>query len=102
MDIYSIIFPIIPCLPDFPIKLFFGKYMPVKKNIEHVQSFKESVIKDISVMEKIRAQLEKGNTSDASCNYRFVTIRNGLIMAKATLDWCDDTLDYLKKFDIES
>lgn len=85
---------------ELRLKLFFGHYIPVKKNIEHVQKFKESVIKDINIMNKIRDRVEKDMGPDAECNYRIITITNGAKMAKATLEWCNETIDYLRKFDI--
>jgi DNA-binding PadR family transcriptional regulator len=84
---------------ELRLKLFFGHYISVKKNIEHVQKFKESVIKDIDIMSKIKDRAEKEIVSDASCNYRIITVTNGVKMANATLDWCNETIDYLKKFD---
>ena len=83
---------------ELRLKLFFGHYIPVKKNIEHVQKFKESVIRDIALMTKIKDRVEKASIVDTSCNYRLITITNGLKMANARLDWCDETIKYLEKF----
>lgn len=77
------------------LKLFFGRHIPVAKNIEHVRTFQELQRRLLEKYENIERFLQ-GNPDRL---YPLLTLRYGIHRCQALLAWCEETLATLEKLE---
>lgn len=79
------------------LKLFFGKNVDTLDNIAHVTLYQQRMEKVLIVYRQIEKALQISDDNDLDNVYQLMTVRNGIFHAKATLDWCEETIEVLKK-----
>ena len=78
------------------LKLFFGKHVPVEKNIEHIRTFQQLQIQLLRKYENIERYLQAGMASDPDLLHPLLTLRYGIHRCQALLAWCEETLATLQ------
>jgi PadR family transcriptional regulator AphA len=79
------------------LKLYFGKHVPVEKNIEHVRTFRQLQTQLLGKYENIERYLQAGVASNPDLLYPLLTLRHGVHRCQALLAWCEETLATLQK-----
>ena len=79
------------------LKLYFGKHVPVQKNIEHVRIFRQLQEQLLRKYENIELYLQAGRASNPDLLYPLLTLRYGIHRCQALLAWCEETLATLQK-----
>jgi PadR family transcriptional regulator AphA len=79
------------------LKLYFGKHVPVAKNIEHVRTFQRLQAQLLRKYENIERHLQAGIASNPDLQYPLLTLRYGMHRCQALLAWCEETLATLEK-----
>lgn len=79
------------------LKLYFGAYMPVEKNIEHVRTYQQLQTQLLRKYENIEPYLQAGCASNPDLLYPLLTLRYGIHRCQALLAWCEETLATLQK-----
>jgi PadR family transcriptional regulator, regulatory protein AphA len=79
------------------LKLYFGKHVPVEKNIEHVRTFQQLQMQLLRKYEDIERYLRAGVASNPDLLYPLLTLRHGIYRCGALLAWCEETLATLQK-----
>ena len=82
--------------PELMLKLFFGHHIPIEVNIEHLERFKASTIAAIQKLEEISECLKGETEKDAFWHYRMTTVNKGKLLRKSEMDWCSQTMEYLR------
>lgn len=75
------------------LKLYFGRHVPVAKNIEHVRTFQQLQRQLLKKYENIERHLQ----NDPDLLYPLLTLRHGIHRCRALLAWCEETLATLEK-----
>lgn len=86
-----------PGRSELLLKLFFGRHAPRTSNLAHVRRHRELVAGLIAQFEAIETELNAENSADRP--YWLTTLRHGLYVARASLAWCDETIDRLSQPD---
>ena len=79
------------------LKLFFGRQAPVTTNIEHIQQFRNLQIGLLNKYTGIAEYMQAYCSEKPELLYQLITVRYGQHRTQALIDWCDETLDTLKK-----
>jgi PadR family transcriptional regulator AphA len=79
------------------LKLYFGKHVPVEKNIEHARTFQQLQTQVLRKYENIESYLQAGVASNPDLLYPLLTLRYGIHRCRALLVWCEETLATLQK-----
>jgi Predicted transcriptional regulators len=82
--------------PELMLKLFFGHHIPVETNIEHLESFKSSIVAKLNDLEEIARDLNSKSDNDNFMHYRMTTVNRGIFQCKTEIGWCNQTIKYLK------
>ena len=79
------------------LKIFFSHHQPVA-HVRHLIKTKLSEKKDkLAVFQLVNEQLLKEESNSPELPYWLMTLRHGIIHAKATIDWCNECLKGLDK-----
>ena len=84
------------------LKLYFGKHVPVAKNIEHVRTFQQLQAQLLKKYENIERQLRAGMSSNPDLLYPLLTLRHGIHRCRALQAWCEETLATLEMLEKQS
>lgn len=84
------------------LKLYFGKHVPVEKNIEHVRSFQQLQAQVLKKYEYIERHLRAGMADNPDLLYPLLTLRHGIHRCQALLAWSEETLAILENLEKES
>jgi PadR family transcriptional regulator, regulatory protein AphA len=79
------------------LKLFLGRHVDSATNLDHVRRHRELVSALVSQYEAV--ELELSETSDPDRPYWLITLRHGLLVARAVVAWCDETIHTLEEVD---
>ncbi len=79
------------------LKLYFGKHVPVEKNIEHTRTFQQLQTQLLRKYENIEVHLQAGMAGNPDLLYPLLTLRHGIHRCRALLAWCEETLVTLQK-----
>jgi hypothetical protein len=82
--------------PELMLKLFFGHHIPIETNIEHLERFRAINIDAMQKLEQISECLEGDVEKDAFWHYRMTTVNRGKLLRKTEIDWCNQTMEYLR------
>lgn len=77
------------------LKLFFGGQTAVPINMEHVQRFRALQAHLLQMYEDIEASLKQSYAQSSHLPYWLMTVTYGKHIARALLEWCDETLAQL-------
>jgi DNA-binding PadR family transcriptional regulator len=79
------------------LKLFFGEQIPRPVSEQHVRQYRERMLQLVHVLDGIEANLKEHLSDNPSAPYWLITISYGRHNARASIDWCDETLAALEK-----
>lgn len=83
------------------LKLFFGQFLPVKANIEHILRFREIqqklLHKYLGIENYLHECTRERNLDELEGCYSLITLRYGIHRCQAMLVWCEETLQALQK-----
>ncbi len=79
------------------LKLFFGKNMSIKDNIEHIQRNKEEMKQARQYFGDKYNHIQLEHQSDPDALYWEITLKNAFHHIDAEIAWCDEVLEMLNK-----
>lgn len=83
------------------LKLFFGGLTSNDVCAEHVLDKKAQCVRELDDYKAVRARIERESAKHPQKPYWLMTLRYGEHMAKAQMQWCDETLRKLKQISTE-
>lgn len=78
------------------LKLFFGKEIPISENIKHLQRFKEEHMALLEKYSTIEKCLKTEYKDETALPYWLSTVRCGIKVSSAMIEWCNETIKDLK------
>lgn len=84
------------------LKLLFAKQGPVEDSIRHVQHFREQQTALFEHYTHLGGELREQYPDEPSLPFWLVTLRCGVHVSRAFLDWCDEAEAALKKMSAEA
>jgi DNA-binding PadR family transcriptional regulator len=79
------------------LKLLFGQESSIAVNIKHVEEYRRRQTKRHEECKTIQLDLRSQERGTLAEPYWLMTVNYGVRIAKARMDWCDDTLAALNK-----
>ena len=79
------------------LKLFFGEESSIPINVEHVEQYRRMQAARHEECKAIESRIKSKSVPSPDAPYWLMTVRHGIKVAQARLDWCDETLARLKK-----
>lgn len=79
------------------LKLFLGRHVAGATNLDHVRRHRDVLTAMVSQFEAVEQELR--DASDPDRPYWLITLRHGLLVARASLAWCDETITTLEGLD---
>lgn len=87
------------------LKLFFGKVVPLKENIEHIRRFQllqqELLVKYRQIEAMLQTYIQEDKPNTLHHTYSLITVRYGIHEHQALLAWCEESLATLDKISME-
>lgn len=74
------------------LKLMFGGFVPVPRNVEHIERHRAVQVQRLQIYAQTEARLRATQANHALLPYWLITLSYGKHIAQAMLDWCDETL----------
>ncbi len=87
-----------PGRSELLLKVFFGRHAAAGATLDLVREHRALLTARIAQYEAIEAELEAEDDPDPP--YWLSTLRHGVLVAQASLEWCDETLTRLSKVGI--
>jgi len=84
------------------LKLYFGKHVPLAKNIEHVRTFQQLQAQVLKKYENIERHLRTDMAENPDLLYPLLTLRHGIHRCQALLAWCEETLATVETLEKQS
>lgn len=78
------------------LKLFFGRNVPVDDNLSHVKRHQDRMHELFSIYKHVEERLQKNGSENLDTVYHLITVRSGILTAKAVLAWCAETIETLQ------
>lgn len=82
---------------EFLLKLFFGGNIADKDNLHCIVQRKKEIQLELESYEKIREDMIKEHSHSHHFKYWLMTLDYGIILSKAELSWCKETLKILEQ-----
>ncbi len=82
--------------PELMLKLFFGHLIPIETNIKHLERYRAFNNTTMQKLEEISDCLEGETEKDAFWHYRMATVNRGKLLRKTEVEWCNQTMEYLR------
>lgn len=76
------------------LKLFFGKLVPIRVSIEHLEKYKKELENKLSSFREIEHELRSVNSLESL--YGLITLDHGIRLTEASIEWCDKAIKTLK------
>ena len=86
-----------PGRDELLLKLFFGRHAPTSTNLDLLRRHRELLHNLIGRYEAIEVELHGEDSPDQP--YWLITLRHGLHVARASLTWCDETVNRLSELE---
>ena len=86
-----------PGRSELLLKLFFGRHIPAATNLNHVRRHRQMLATLIARYQAIEAELNA--ETDPNQPYWLITLRHGLAVTRASLTWCDETIQHLSELE---
>lgn len=90
-----------PAKNEFLLKLFFGKNIPLEKNIEQVKQHKQRMLEISQFFDHLKMNAATHYEEEAETIYRSLTLNYGQAAVKGIIEWCDDCILQLEKLEKE-
>ena len=78
------------------LKLFFGGYVPVSVDMQHVEAYRALQERLLRKYAEIEALLRRQSAQQQELFYPLLTVRYGIHRCQALLAWCDETQEALR------
>jgi PadR family transcriptional regulator AphA len=79
------------------LKLMFGAHAPIAESIQQVERFRGEHQTLLDQYRRVEAQLQQEQSDSPDLPFRLMTVRCGVQMSRALVNWCDDTLAVLNQ-----
>lgn len=79
------------------LKLFFGSHLPVAETIRHIRRVREEHSQRLERYGEIEERLHSEYAANPQSLYWLLTVKCGMALSKASLDWCDEAVSLLEK-----
>lgn len=86
-----------PPRSELLLKIFFARQGNIEDILKHVEDAKQAYISKKTALEKKTGVLKSKFKKNPALPFWLMTIRNGQLSYAATIDWCDETIEELKK-----
>lgn len=83
------------------LKLFFGNMISVQENMERIELFQETQLKNRQAMEIFKQNLQKVLSEDEDHLYYYLTVLFGEKVYDAYISWAEEAAGLLKEFQKE-
>jgi DNA-binding PadR family transcriptional regulator len=80
-----------PARCELLLKLFFGRHAQPGICAEHLRRERESLASRRELYREIEGRLRERCAADPDAPYQLITLRYGLLVTQALLDWCDES-----------
>jgi PadR family transcriptional regulator AphA len=88
-----------PAKNEFLLKLFFGKNIPLEKNIEQIKQHKQMMLEILQLFDHLKMNEATYYEEEAETIYRSLTLNYGKAAVKGIIEWCDDCIGQLEKLE---
>lgn len=88
-----------PQRSELTLKLFFGGNTEVATNLEHVKRQQLKMQQRIAQFIALEAELKQQYPNDPNLPYWLITLRNGYLVSKGWLQWCEETIKVLTELE---
>ena len=82
---------------EFLLKLIFGHEASIETNVRHLEALREQQRSQMDEFRSIESHLKEFGEDDACAAYGLLTLRCGLRVTQAFLDWADEEIAGLTK-----
>jgi len=79
------------------LKLFFGREVSVETSVRHVTERRDELEANLALLSAIEQELETTMRTAPGLPYWLLTIRQGMLVDQALLEWCDQAEAVLRK-----
>ena len=86
-----------PPRSELLLKIFFARQGNIEEIIAHVKETKYAYMSKLATLEKKSEALKNKFQRNPALPFWLMTIRNGQVSYTAAIDWCNETIDELKK-----
>lgn len=89
-----------PVRSEFMLKLMFSSSQPKENVIEMLKKYREIHLRNIQYYLDIQKELQQGIkdiSQERVCLFNAI-LRKGIISDKATVNWCDETIEEFKQY----
>lgn len=77
---------------EFLLKLIFGHEAPVETNVRHLEALRDQQLSQMEEFRSIERHLKELGEDDPCVAYGLLTLRCGLRVTQAFLDWADEEI----------
>lgn len=84
------------------LKLFFGSQIPVHDNLHNINTFSSRCTEKLHLLQMYERELRSILGESLDHSYYLVTVLFGIQVYKAYLNWAEEAVEILKKFDQHS
>lgn len=81
---------------ELRLKLFYGKLITKEDYLTHVERLKVQMKEALAHFKKIEQNIKNQYQDDENLVYWLLTLRCGVLHAKAELDWCEEAIRTVK------
>lgn len=95
----------IPVQLSLSLKLFYGHEVDIDDNVSQLEAYQAQLTKRLVEYEAIETTIhtdpEIQEQSQNHPNYILMTLRRGIHMTQAQLDWCDESLEMIEQWQLK-
>ncbi|MDX8359344.1 PadR family transcriptional regulator [Cytobacillus sp. IB215316] len=77
------------------LKVFYGQYLTVEQNIEQIIQYRQKMEDILQTLNTTEQFLISRKKDDPHFDYWMLTLSHGQSIVKATIQWCEDSIDIL-------
>ncbi|NDI33201.1 PadR family transcriptional regulator [Chengkuizengella sediminis] len=79
------------------LKIFYGQHLTVKQNIEQIVQYQEKMEDFLHTLNTTEKYLVTRRKADPHFDYWMLTLSHGQHIVKATIQWCEESIEKLLK-----
>ncbi len=81
---------------EFMLKVYFGWNVDREATLEHIKKIKSDTLKAVKKFNEIQTRFENPKKMKSDKLHRFLTLRAGIVLSEASLEWCDEAIQLLE------
>ena len=78
------------------LKLFFGRHLPAPQHVRHLEQCRREQLQLLAACRALEKQVKAEAAGHPDQHYWLITIRFGQHRSRAIVEWCDETLRWLR------